>query len=796
MRQKTRTERWWDFPSAALLLAAMTSVAIRLDATEWTEYLYITELIVILSTIIGLSLGVSRFRAWFATFISILYGLIVVPWQLITLVPKIGPSLTWIDRLFILRDRVYIVLNQLSQRDQVQDSVLFIILMAVLFWVLGIISGYSLTRRGNAWLSLFPAGIVMIFLQSYDPRDSNKIWYLASFIFFGLMLVSRISYIHNNHRWQNSRTSLPPSLGLDFIRFTLITSSAVVLLAWSFPALASALPPVEKMVAPVRQSWGEFQERFDNLFSNLETTINVQTDFYGPSLVLGQGNNLTNEVKFWASPLNLVPKSVRLYWKARTYQAYDGQQWLSIAPVTTEWIPGEEKFPVPQDTGKWKTRFTVISSSFITTLFSPGQPVWIDRDGKIIHLDNPDQTIDIISFQNDPILRPGQDYVVEAELSNPTVQDLKTAGVDYPDWIEERYLQLPPTITERTKNLASDITQGLDTPYDKTIAIIDFLRNPDNYTYQEIIPPPPIDQDVVDWFVFDSRTGFCNYFASAAVVMLRQEGIPARLAVGYATGEKQEDGRYIVRQREAHAWPEVYFPNYGWVEFEPTTSQEPIERLPGTDPNAVDNTPASEAQPFQPPLPQMMDDEDPFDPNAIDQQDEPAFTLSTSQIVILSILGLISLGVLIFYGLKANHIIHPRPLPQIVFALMVKTGLRPPPALKKWADISSLPPLSKAYLEINNALSRLGEHPPLTSTPAERAENLSLILPPAKSAIDKLIHEYQIGFFSTQKPNIIVAYQSAGEIRQQSIRKSMDNLWQNIRNTKLSDIFRKTKKVL
>jgi hypothetical protein len=243
MRQKTRTDRWWDFPSAALLLAAMISVTLRLAATSWTDFLFITETIVIISTIIGLTLGFTRFKGWFATVIGILYGLVVVPWQLLTLVPKIDPDLIWTDRLLILRDRLMIVVNQLSQRDQVEDSVLFIILMAVLFWVLGMISGYSLTRRGNAWLSLLPAGIVMIFLQSYDPQDNTKIWYLASFIFFGLMLVSRMSYIHNNNRWQNSRTSLPPSLGLDFIRFTLVTSAVVVLLAWSFPALASALPP-------------------------------------------------------------------------------------------------------------------------------------------------------------------------------------------------------------------------------------------------------------------------------------------------------------------------------------------------------------------------------------------------------------------------------------------------------------------------------------------------------------------------------------------------------------------------
>jgi len=106
-----------------------------------------------------------------------------------------------------------------------------------------------------------------------------------------------------------------------------------------------------------------------------------------------------------------------------------------------------------------------------------------------------------------------------------------------------------------------------------------------NIDYSESVPPIPADQELIDWFLFDIRQGFCNYYASAEIIMLRSLGIPARLSVGYAQGEPIEDmsDAYLVRQRDAHAWPEVYFPSIGWVEFEPTASQPDISRLEGSD---------------------------------------------------------------------------------------------------------------------------------------------------------------------------------------------------------------------
>jgi hypothetical protein len=216
--------RWWDVSAAILLLGALVSVALRLNATRWTSYLYITESLVIFGAVIGFALGYSRFPAWLTALLSILYGLILVPWQIGQIVGNPTSTISWSERLIIVRDRLETVIFQLLNREVVDDSVLFIVLMGFLFWWLGLVAGYVLVRKGSPWQATIPAGVTLVVIQTFDPMSANRIWYLAAFIFFILMLVSRMVFLHNRIRWFGSNTSLPPYLGLDFIRFTLVTT--------------------------------------------------------------------------------------------------------------------------------------------------------------------------------------------------------------------------------------------------------------------------------------------------------------------------------------------------------------------------------------------------------------------------------------------------------------------------------------------------------------------------------------------------------------------------------------------
>ena len=170
----------------------------------------------------------------------------------------------------------------------------------------------------------------------------------------------------------------------------------------------------------------------------------------------------------------------------------------------------------------------------------------------------------------------GEPYQVTSAVSLAGPTELRNATTNYPAWVSERYLQLPVDLPNRIRDLASTITRGLDNPYEKAIAVEDYLRT--NYRYNLKITPPPFNADGVDHFLFTLGEGYSEYFASAMAIMLRTLDVPARLAVGYTTGDQVEEKPiFAVRDSHSHAWLEIYFPKYGWIPFEPT----PGESLPG-----------------------------------------------------------------------------------------------------------------------------------------------------------------------------------------------------------------------
>ncbi|MEJ2750213.1 MAG: transglutaminase-like domain-containing protein, partial [Anaerolineae bacterium] len=176
------------------------------------------------------------------------------------------------------------------------------------------------------------------------------------------------------------------------------------------------------------------------------------------------------------------------------------------------------------------------------------------------------------------VLRQGDRYKVASRISNADAQSLRTASTNYPDWVEKTYLQLPDTITQETIDLAESLTAAYDDPFDKAIAVRDWLRT--NISYNDQIAAPPEDAEPVDYILFVSREGYCNYYASAMAVMLRSQGVPTRLVSGYAQGEfDDETNSYRVRASNAHTWVEVYFPAYGWIQFEPTAAL-PVDTRP------------------------------------------------------------------------------------------------------------------------------------------------------------------------------------------------------------------------
>lgn len=158
-------------------------------------------------------------------------------------------------------------------------------------------------------------------------------------------------------------------------------------------------------------------------------------------------------------------------------------------------------------------------------------------------------------------------YTVWSQLESPSLATLRTANGTLPAGYET-YLQLPPEITKRTRELARRITAGKLTEYDKAVAIKTWLIENLQYT---LVLADPGRQEPVDFFLFDRKAGHCEYFASAFAVLARAVAIPTRQVNGFLGGEWNEYQGYVaVRAGDAHSWDEVYFPGAGWVTFDAT----------------------------------------------------------------------------------------------------------------------------------------------------------------------------------------------------------------------------------
>jgi transglutaminase-like putative cysteine protease len=403
------------------------------------------------------------------------------------------------------------------------------------------------------------------------------------------------------------------------------------------------------------------------------------------------------------------------------------------------------------------------------TLFVAPQPRWAGRPVDVDLAENPDETVDIAALHAAPLVGAGESYQIRSSVAAVTISQLRDAGTDYPAWVTERYLALPESITPRTRQLAEDIVGDRETPYDRVAAVTRYLRN--NIRYSETITSTPSrDQEPLDWFLFDLKIGFCNYYASSQVVLLRSLGIPARLAVGFSAGEHQGGtNTYLVYERNAHAWPEVYFPGLGWVEFEPTVSQDPIVRPLGEIETDDDRSLR---------VPPGGDTEDRWRERlaGLEGLDEiaPGEGVPTASRGLLDRIGSpyvlagVSLAlILVVLAWRARRRIN-LPFPVFLEREVRRIGWAPPRFLRRWARYALLRPLERAYIEVDRALARLGVSPQPADTPAERAAALAHALPAASTSANRLLAEYQAATYSPHHCSLHAARGAARTIRKLS----------------------------
>ncbi|NJD59275.1 MAG: hypothetical protein FIA98_07735, partial [Anaerolineae bacterium] len=562
-------KRTWDWLAVVLLIVLMQVAAARLVATLWTLDLNLVLVVTFFATILGLVLGLSMYRGFWVVLFTITYGCIVIPWQLgLTLDPELG----WPFRLVNLWGRLNIVFQELLARKPITDNLLFLTLMAVLFWCLAAYAGIILIREANPWKVIIPAGIVAFVINTFDPLLIVRSIYLAVYLLVALFLVARLEFVKNTGRWSARHAHTPSDMSFELSRAALILSFVLVFFAWNLPVLSDTLKPVSDLWHETSKPWLSLKDRFSFMFASLQASATTVENFYSATLPLGLGSPLSDRVVMEVQAPRISPTGTRYYWEARTYDTYKNDMWSSSQQTSQDLNAKSSNLAQPGVDVRKTAIFTFFPYETITNIYAPPEVLWTSLPTLAYMETNRDGTVDLSALMSKSYVRPGEQYTVRSALDSVTVIQLKNADTDYPSWVTDEYLQLPSDITPRTKQLAKDITAGLTNPYDMTIAVTNYLRA--NMKYDLSIDNPPANQERIDWFLFEYKKGFCNYYASAEVVLLRSLGIPARMAVGFAQGQSEQAPKqtsssglsstngpagdtttYVVRQNSAHAWP-------------------------------------------------------------------------------------------------------------------------------------------------------------------------------------------------------------------------------------------------
>jgi transglutaminase-like putative cysteine protease len=289
-----------------------------------------------------------------------------------------------------------------------------------------------------------------------------------------------------------------------------------------------------------------------------------------------------------------VQSPVASYWRANALSAFDGANWFTspqtrvvpVGPVgaTSYFVPSSS----PDPPGRLVTESFAISSTYTDHLFVGGTPrtVLFDAGGALLWV------TDGLALRLARAAGPDLRYTVTAVVPQVTGTELLDRGRAYPEDVVASSLQLPfparaqltgPSPEEQWREAVGSTTTGREwlglygldeeivgaqtDPYRIVVQVQQYLRTHHSYS---LTPPPGDFESPYADFLFGSGAGYCQHFAGAMALLLRYNGIPARVAVGFSPGTKDGDGTFVVTRKDAHAWVEVYFPGAGWVPFDPT----------------------------------------------------------------------------------------------------------------------------------------------------------------------------------------------------------------------------------
>lgn len=759
-----------DAVTLVVLMVLLLMPVLALSAAGWPLAMQTVLPVLVLSVVFGFILSRSQYNELLALIMSGLYGL-----ALVLLIASINEPGGLGQGLVSLITRFFQWLSDAVSGGINQDEVVFTLLVSTLLWFLGYSAAWHVFRIDRVWRALLPPGLILITNSVYYSGDANLEIYLIIFVLMALLLVVRSNLDSLEWRWYSSGIRIPPRLHRQFFRIGAALALIALVAAWLIPSndLQERLDRFQEFMQ--EEPLTQLSEFWNRMFNSIEAQGPTSADYYGSdSLQLGGAIQLGDQEVFWVS----APSGRRYYWRSRVFDTYENGRWLPAATtrLTDPQAPLEIVHePYIQDSRVAVEQEFTFGLRTSRLLYAAPQPLEIGVPTRtdLRNIGTDDRTISdqtpsdaALKLMNISVIRPtkvmsrGERYTATSLMSTATAAQLRAVGTNYPAWVRELYLYVSPSVTQRIYDLASMIVSeaGATTPYDQARAIETWLRL--NIAYNESIPQPPSSRDPVDWFLFDLREGYCNYYASAMIVMLRTLGIPARMAAGFAQGTLDTDTQqYVVRERDAHTWVEAYFPGYGWIEFEPTAAQAPLNRVDDTPlPQQPTATQAATSTPTVTPSPTVTPTVDltvlpqqegrtlptitptatatpTVTPVIIPTQPPPPPPAQRGPIAtLLSLLGIVLLAIVSVVLLVA-------------IALFVYWWW-------EWRGMRGLSPVVRAYARLERYAGLIGIRFGSQQTPNERQMQIAQELPPAEPPVSAIMQMYNSERYGAQGKNV------------------------------------------
>lgn len=672
-----------------LLLLVFFSVTSSIVAAEWAEGLHILSW----AALGGLGWGwlLAKIRRVSGAWAHFLAFVLTIPVTVFLTTSLLAAKLTLEEKLVVLATRVLEWCWRVAAGGSASDNLIFVMQLTALIWLIAYTAAWFVYRRRQVWGALVPSGAALLLNLFYSASTD---FYLGVYLLSALLLLIRTNLHALERRWRAATVGYTSDVQFDVLGYGALFT-LLLLIATSFLPASAPGPTWLAVLDPLQEPWHNLETHFTRAFSALRAVPRpAPVAFSRPTLTMG------GPVTLGQRPVMDVRADYGRYWRARVYDWYEASTWFStqLEPL---WLNANDtRLDTPQGYLRVEVTQTItLYSNDQNILYAQAQPI---RFGLPIEARMATDPIELILARARRPLRVGDTYTVVSAISIADEESLRADSTDYPDWIRARYLQLPDDLPARVRDKAREITAPFSNPYDRAVALEKFLRA--HIIYDENVSAPPFGMDGVDYVLFERPAGYCNYYASAMAVMARALGIPARVVSGYALGD-YADGVFHIVEANAHSWVEIYFPHYGWIEFEPTASKPEIER-PKRAQSAPDNpdvnaTAAEQRRRRERHRAEEMDEEDFGAASATARAwrfDERA-----------TLLGLVSV---------------------LVLTLASVVGIR------RWRyahQLARLQPAARVYEEMLERARWLGLREARHTTPLERAQAIGHLLPSARN---------------------------------------------------------------